>query len=128
MDVTKGVRLLAASLMMLTGIIHLALAAFTDPVDYEWTPVVALFGLLYLAVGIGLLADKRISYYLGAIIPLVGACVAALHESYLVTLAQFLIDTYTYLRYTNPLVGIDIVVILCCCYLILRSRSPEPGK
>jgi len=72
-----SLRLLAGSLMILTGIIHLWLVPFlhvilVGPHD-EWTAIMVLFGLLYLAIGISLLAGKQISYYFGVIIPLVGA-------------------------------------------------------
>ncbi len=107
MDVIRRLRLLAASLMMLTGIIHLALTAFTAGTEMA---LMALFGLLYVAIGIGLLVSKRISYYLGAIIPLVGACLAV--YSYVVMKPELVL---------LPLVAIDIIVILCCCYLILHK-------
>ena len=104
---SKGLRLLAASLMLLTGVIHLALTAFTAGTEMA---LMALFGLLYIAIGIGLLVSKRVSYYLGAIIPSVGACLAA--YSYVVMKPE-LVDL--------PLIAIDILVILNCCYLILHK-------
>jgi len=70
MDIVKGCRLLAASLMMLTGIIHLALAAFTAGIEMA---SLALFGLLYAAIGIGLFVGKRLFNYLGVVVPLIGA-------------------------------------------------------
>jgi len=122
-----SLRLLAGSLMILTGIIHLWLVPFlrvilVGPHD-EWTAIMVLFGLLYLAIGIGLLAGKQISYYFGVIIPLVGAYIAALHEGYVAIVGQFAVYTYVYLRYRNPLIVIDIIVILCCCYLVCRYTS-----
>ena len=127
MDVTRQLRLLAASLMMLTGIIHLALTdpLTTDVVALTWMAVMALFGLLYVAIGIGLLASKQISFYLGAIIPLVGACVAAYH--YVVVKPELVLLVFM----MDPLIVIDIIVILCCCYIILHktpSRPPELSK
>jgi hypothetical protein len=120
MDATKGLRLLAASLMTLNGVIHLVETAFTAG---TWMAVMALFGVLYVAVGIGLLAvHKRISYYLGVIIPLVGASVAALHDySDLVMVTRGFEYVYTFVRFKTPLIVIDIIVIPCCCYLILHK-------
>jgi hypothetical protein len=43
LDATKGVRLLAASLIMLAGIIHLAAIAFTTGTQMA---IMALFGVL----------------------------------------------------------------------------------
>ena len=109
MDVTRGLRLLAASFMLLTGIIHLALTAFTAGTEMV---AMAMFGLLYAAIGIGLFVGKRISYYLAVIIPFVGASIAT--YSYVVTKPELIL---------LPLVAIDIIVILCCCYLILHKTS-----
>jgi hypothetical protein len=113
MDVIKGLRLLAAFLMMLNGADHLVETPFAAGM---WMAVMALFGLLYSGIGIGLFVGNPIFYYLGAIIPLVGACIATLHDySYVVKPAQFV--------RRNPMVGIDIIVILCCCYILEKTPS-----
>jgi hypothetical protein len=109
MDIVKGLRLLAASLMMLTGIIHLVLIAFTTGVEMG---LMALFGLLYVIIGFGLFIGRRLFSYLGVVIPLVGACLGA--YSYVAMKPEPIL---------LPLIVIDIIVILCCCYLILHKTS-----
>ena len=99
--------------MMLNGATHLADTPLAAGI---WMAVMALFGLLYCGIGIGLLVGNQISYYLGVIIPLVGACVATLHDySYVVKPARFV--------RRNPMVGVDIIVILCCCYILYNTPS-----
>jgi len=109
METVKGVRFLAASLLMLTGIIHLAMAALA--MGLAMMPI-AVFGVLYVVTGLGLFAGKRLFNYLGVIIPLVGACVG--------TYSCIAMGPETIMLL---LIAIDIAVILCCCYLILHKKS-----
>ncbi len=51
MDIAKRLRLSAASLILLAGIIHLTLTAFTTGMEMG---VLALSGVLYVIIGIGL--------------------------------------------------------------------------
>ena len=104
MEITKGLRLLAASLLIFTGIIHLAMAAITW--DSPMAPGSALFGALYLFLGIALFTNRRIFYILGAIVTIVG----------------LMVGTYAYVAISPepvipPLAAIDIIIILCCLYL-----------
>jgi uncharacterized membrane protein (DUF2068 family) len=106
MDTTKGIRLLAASLIMLGGIIHLAAIAVTTGTQMA---IMAIFGVLYVVIAVGLFLGKRPFSYLGVVIPLVGAFVGG--YAYVVTREGTVL----------PLIAIDIAVILCCCYLILHK-------
>jgi hypothetical protein len=108
MDITKGIRLLAASLVMLGGIIHLAAIAVTTGAQMA---IMAIFGVLYVAIAVGLFLGKRLFSYLGVVIPLVGTFVGG--YAYVMT------QEVTVL----PLIAIDIAVILSCCYLILHKTS-----
>ena len=110
MDVIKGVRLLAASLLVLSGIIHLALAAFTAGIEMA---VTALFGLLFVAIGIGLFVGKRLFNYLGVVVPLIGMS----------------LGVYSYVAMKRgsisillPCAAMNTIAILCCCYLILHKK------
>jgi hypothetical protein len=110
MDVVKGLRLLAASLLMFTGIFHLAMAAYAA--ESVMAPGSALFGVLYVVLGIGLFAGRRLFNYLGVVITFVG----------------LIVGTYAYVAISPepvipPLAVIDIIIILCCCYLILHKTS-----
>ena len=65
------VRYLAAGLLCLTGVIHLARLGI--PVSGTAAEVVvSLFGVAYLLIGGFLLRDSRPACYFGAIVPLVG--------------------------------------------------------
>lgn len=115
MDAVKGIRLLAASLMTLLGVIYLILAAFFGPLLETMEiamPLVASVGLVYIAVGIGLFAGKRLFIYLGAVVPAVWAAMGIIHY---VTVKS---DPTEF-----PFIATEIVIILCCCYLILRKTT-----
>ena len=107
MDATKGIRLLAAFLLVLTGIIHLALIVFSSGMEIA---VMAIFGLLYVIMGVGLFFRKRFFIYSGLVVPMLGALLGA--YSYLVMKPE---------NMTLILISIDIVVIFCCCYLVLKK-------
>lgn len=101
------IRYLAAGLLCLSGVIHVARLGLEDaPVL-----VVVAFGVAYLIIGGLLFLNYKTAYYLGAIAPLVGLCVGPV-------------------ILTNPpgpvvalLGAIEIVVVINCLYLIKRTRS-----
>ena len=108
MNTIRGIRFFAAILIVLNGVIHLALTAFSTTI--EEVAVMALFGLLYVIIGIGLFLGRRLFSYLGVVLPLIGVC----------------IGTYTYLTMKPEtilllLIAVDITVILCCLYLLFRK-------
>jgi len=110
MNVLKVLRLLAASLLMFTGVLHLAMAALDA--ESVMAPGSALFGVLYVVLGIGLFAGRRLFSYLGAVITFVGLCVG--------------IYAYVAIKpepFIPPLVVVNITIILCCCYLILHKTQ-----
>jgi hypothetical protein len=110
MEIAKGLRLLAASLLIFTGIIHLAMAAIAA--DSPMAPGSALFGAIYLVLGIGLFMGRRIFYYLGAVVTVVG----------------LMVGVYAYVAVSPepvilPLAAVDIIIILCCLYLSLHKTK-----
>jgi len=114
MDALRTIRLLATSLLVIMGITFLVLAGFFGSMlqSIEAPPALfAIVGVAYVAISLGLFLDKRLFYYLGVIAPLVWASVGITH----------------YIIHQNPIVfpflAGEIIVILCCCYLILRKRS-----
>jgi len=115
MEAIRGIRFLAASLMTLLGIIYLTLAAFFGPfletMEIEMA-LVALVGLVYVAIGIGLFVGKRLFNYLGAVVPLIWASMGIIH--YIAVKP----DPIEF-----PFIATEIIVILCCCYLILHKTS-----
>lgn len=115
MDIVKGIRFLAASLMTLLGIIYLALTAFPDylaSLEIE-VPLVASVGLVYIAIGIGLFVGKRVFNYLGVVAPLIWASLGIIH--YIAVKP----DPIEF-----PFIATEIVIILSCCYLILH-KTPK---
>ena len=102
------VRYLAAGLLFLSGIIHvaqLAMAALDAKVA-----IAVVFGAAYLIIAFFLFRANRAAYYFGAIVPFVGLLLATLGMLMNPTLmAAFFI-------------AVDVVVVLCCFYLI-RSRQ-----
>lgn len=115
MDAIKSIRLLAASLMTLLGIIYLALTAFPDylaSLEIE-VALVASVGLVYIAIGIGLFVGKRVFNYLGVVAPLIWASLGILH--YIAVKP----DPIEF-----PFIATEILIILCCCYLILH-KAPK---
>lgn len=102
------IRYLAAGLLGLTGVLHVA-QLVTAKLDAS-VVITVLFGVAYLVIGFFLFRDNRTAYYCGAIVPLVGLALATLG------------------MLTNPtllaaiFIAIDVVVVLCCFYLIQKSK------
>jgi hypothetical protein len=109
MNVNKGLRFLAAVLSFLSGILHLVGGLFLSGLDVVTLAVGVGFGVALMIIGVGLFMGKRVFYYAGIIVPLIGG----------------ISGTYTYVTtqvMTLPFVVIDVVVILCCAYLVLRKE------
>ncbi len=101
------IRYLAASLLCLTGIIHVTRLGLADaPVV-----IVVVFGVAYLIIGGLLFRNNKIAYYLGAIVPLIGLCVGPV----ILTNPPILLAAF--------LGAIEIAVVVSCFSLIKRSRS-----
>jgi hypothetical protein len=101
------IRYLAASLLCLTGIIHVARLGMADaPVV-----IVELFGVAYLIIGSLLFRNNKLANYFGAIVPLVGLCVGpAILKNPPILFAAFL-------------GAIEFVIVVGCFALIKKSRS-----
>jgi len=101
------IRYLAAGLLCVTGIIHVARLGLADaPVL-----IVVVFGVAYLIIGGLLLRNNKTAYYLGAIVPLIGLCVGPV----ILTTPPILLAVF--------LGAIEVVVIISCFYLIKKRRS-----
>ncbi len=105
----KTIQTLAASLLLLTGAMHVALFATSGVMDAAMI-ITLVFGIIYLALGLLLFRGGRVVYWFAAILPLVGLLLAGVG------------------MLTNPtLVGaifmaIDIVIAACCFKLLLQKR------
>ncbi len=101
------IRYLAAGLLCLTGVIHVARLGLADaPVV-----IVVVFGVAYLIIGGLLFRNNKIAYYFGAIVPLIGLCVGPV------------ILTNPPILFAAVLGAIEIAVVVSCFSLIKRSRS-----
>ena len=102
------IRYLAAGLLCLTGALHVAQLAVAK---LDASVVIAvLFGVAYLVIGLCLFRDNRTTYYLGAIIPLIGLALATLG---MLTHPTLLAAIF---------IAIDVVVVLSCFYLIFKNK------
>ena len=101
------IRYLAASLLCLTGLIHVSRVGMVDAP----AAVVVGFGVAYLTIGGLLFRNNKTAYYFGAIVPLIGLCVGPV------------ILTNPPILFAAFLGAIEIVVVVSCFSLIKRSRS-----
>jgi hypothetical protein len=104
------IRYLAAGLLCLTGVIHVARLGF-PPLDATFVIVVVVFGAAYLIIGGFLFLNSKTAYYFGVIIPLIGLCVGPV------------ILTNPPILFAAFLGAIEIVVVVSCFYLIKGKRS-----
>jgi hypothetical protein len=106
----------AAVLMLISGVTHV-----TQLFVYGTSGHVigaTIFGLVYFAVGVALINESRLALWLGAILPTVGGVLGVIR---FITLHA---NPFTVLH-----VGVDLVVVPICVYLLVRSRSsasPSP--
>ncbi len=109
------IRYLAASLLCLTGIVHVGRLGLADAP----AAIVIVFGVAYLIIGGLLFWNNKTAYFFGAIVPLIGLCVGPL------------ILTNPPILFAAFLGAIEIAIVVSCFFLIRRSRStdktPRPG-
>lgn len=107
----KQLRYLAASLMVITGILHV-IPIFKGIEDPNALPMLA-FGIGYLAIGVLLFFNKQIGKIIGIILPLIGLGIGFIKigvENWdTMLLVMFLIDA--------------IVVISCIILLLNKNRD-----
>ena len=105
----KQIRYLAASLMLLTGVLHF-IPLFTNFEGPNTLPMLA-FGIGYLAVGYLLFKHKPIGTFLGVFLPLVGLG------------AGFLKIGFTnWDAFLTVLFAIDAIVVACCVLLLNKKK------
>ncbi len=104
------IRYLAAGLLCLTGVIHVARLGIPQS-DAAFDTMVVIFGMVYLITGGLLFRNNRTAYYLGAIVPLIGLCGG---------MAGMLTNPTIWMAF---LIAIDAIIVLSCFYLIKGKRS-----
>jgi hypothetical protein len=108
------IRYLAAGLLCLNGVIHLARLGF-PPLDAAFVTVVVVFGAAYLIIGGFLFRDSRTAYYFGAIVPFIGFSVGLCGG-----LMGLLAKPSAWMVFLSIL---DASIALSCLYLIKAKRS-----
>jgi hypothetical protein len=113
-DFSKGLKLLAAVLIFFSGILHFVVGLLSAS-NVVTLAVGVGFGIAYMIIGVGLFTAKRLFYYAGIILPLIGA------------IGGTLVTVTT--QSTTPLIAvvIDVIVILCCAYILLH-KEPQPAS
>lgn len=103
----KTIRILAAILLLLTGVLHVIqlLLAKLDP----GTIITVVFGVAYLILAFFLFRPGKTALWFGAIVPLVGLLLAVVGMLTTPTLLGALF------------IAIDVVIIACCFILIFRK-------
>ena len=104
----KAIRLLAASMFLLTGVLHfhMAFSALDDP-----NLILTLaFGIVYFATGVLLLMNKGFARWMGLIpiVPLV--------------MAPFMLD-FQNMDFTFAWIPIEIVAVICCIVLLAKKSK-----
>jgi len=106
----KTIRLLAAGLLLLTGVLHI-LPIFKTPSDPNSIPML-VFGIAYFAVGVMLIMKIKFDSLLGVVIPLIGLGVGF-----------FVVGIKNWTAMLTFLFAIDAVVIICCLILLLNKNK-----
>ena len=110
----KPIRNLAAILLLLTGVLHLASVLL---VKFEATSIITIvFGVAYTLIGALLFRGGRMVLWFGAIVPLMGLSLATIGMLMKPTLlgAVFMI--------------IDIAVTICCFLLLFRNEQYRSSR
>lgn len=106
----KTIRFLAASLLLITGVMHL-LPLIRAPHDPQSVPML-FFGIFYLATGIFLLMNHRYSLFAGVIFPFVGLLAGIIF-----------VGIKTWDTMLTIMFAIDAIVIVCCLILLMKRNS-----
>ena len=106
----KTIRYFAALLMLISGVWHVVLY-LKAPADIGIAGLA--FGVLYLITGLLLFWPKMIGVYLGLIpvVPLI--------------MAPFMVKLKDLDLTTTSILLIDLVVFVCCVYLVLKRNKAK---
>lgn len=109
---TRKIRNIAAALMLLSGCSHIGQLWFVELNSVAL--VGALFGMFYLLIGLGLAGQSRFTLWIAILLPMMGATGATLRLNP---------------GAVQPLLAwhilADTLVILCCAYILFRTRHVE---
>ena len=108
----KQLRYLAASLMVITGILHV-IPIFKGIEDPNALPMLA-FGIGYLAIGVLLFLNKQIGKIIGIILPLIGLGIGFVK-----------IGVENWDTMLSVMFLIDAIVVISCIILLLNKNRDK---
>ncbi|HEY5125089.1 MAG TPA: hypothetical protein VIK14_15270 [Ignavibacteria bacterium] len=109
----KTIRLLAGTLLVITGVLHIAMY-IKAPNDPGFIGML-VFGIIYGVTGLLLFTQRIFPIFLGLFLPLIGMIIAIIKFGFPVLISMMAL-----------LLLIDLIVIICCVYLVLnRGKAPE---
>jgi len=107
----KAIRYLAAALFLLDGILHFYFVT-KGPSDPNFVAALA-FGIIYVALGVFLILNKKFAFWPGFIIPILP-----------LAYALFTVDFKTLDAISITILVCDVLVVICCLILLLnKNRS-----
>jgi uncharacterized membrane protein HdeD (DUF308 family) len=106
----KTIRYFAAVLMLITGVMHM-LPVFTTPEDPNALPMLG-FGIVYFAIGVLLILNKKVAEILGIVVPLLGLAIGF-----------FKIGLKNWDTILTIMFIIDAVVVGCCIFLLMNRNK-----
>jgi len=106
----KKIRLLAASLLLISGVLHLYLA-IKDPSDPNFV-ITLVFGIIYFAIGVLFIMKRKFAIWLGLIVPLIP-----------LALSTFMVDVNNLDAWMVIILAIDLAVVISCLILILTKKK-----
>jgi uncharacterized membrane protein HdeD (DUF308 family) len=108
----KTIRYFAALLMLITGVLHI-LPMFRAPRDPNALPMLA-FGIVYFAIGVLLILNKKYSQVLGIVFPIIGLGVGF-----------FVVGLKNWNTMLSIMFIIDAVVVICCVVMLLNRNKDK---
>lgn len=108
----KQLRYLAASLMLITGVLHV-IPIFKGIEDSNTLPMFA-FGIGYLAIGVLLYLNKQIGKIIGIMLPLIGLGIGFIK----IGIGNW--DTMLFVMFL-----IDAIVVISCIVLLLNNNKDK---
>jgi uncharacterized membrane protein HdeD (DUF308 family) len=106
----KVIRYLAASLLILDGILHLYFAT-KGPSDPDFA-IGLIGGIIYCVLGVLFIMNKKFAFWIGLIIPIIALAVT-----------PFMVDLKTLGAIDTTILVCDLVVVICCVILLLNKNK-----
>jgi hypothetical protein len=111
----KTIRLLAAILLVITGVLHITIYIVAP--SAPGSIGMLAFGIIYAITGLLLFTQKMYTIYLGLILPLIGMITAIIKFGFPAVIS---FTAYKNVTSMFTLLLIDVIVIICCAYLIVK--------